>query len=1041
MLSLVARRARAQWPLLTALLATLVIGITLLGTSTLLITRTSERSVEVTASRAEPDDVAATAYVAGIGAADARSVAADTRSVLTAAVAPFTATTVTRASSVMRRLPMAGEAGGGYLAAIEDLPERAVLVAGSWPRASGSAGPMEAAVLQSTARLLGIEVGDRVRLGAELGRSPQPAVDVRVVAVVRPRQDAGWDRDPLGGSGYDPDPPESTSGRPVRAYGPFLVGLDELLAGGSALGRLEVAAQPDLSAPTSRGLDELTASLLQADRKLAGTLGDRIEIERVGSPLPQLLINARQQQELTSGAVLALALIGLLLTAIALALAGRLTTGVRSGESDLIGTLGASRRQFTAVAALEAGGTAVAAVALAVPASSLLFSALTHLPPLAAAGLKAPVTVTGAQVLVVAGAALALAALHVLLAATRPATASRDRREVVARSGLDLLLLALAAIGWWQLRAQPTGSGYRADAVRVLAPALILAAGAAVALRALPPLLRVAERFAGRTPGFAWSMAASGAARRPQAMAAGLLICLGCAAATFGTAFGSTWHTSQRDQADLSVGTDFALALSTVPTTGQSAVVRDAVGGTVTPVARQNIVVGQWLGGPGTAPQLVALDTRSAAAVLRGRGPDWGEATKPLQPPAPVAGVPLPRNASPTVSGTASGDKPVLVTPQLLLQDDSGLRTSCAADPILLDGRRHAVSGCATVDGLRLIGVALPITGETEVQNISAIDVTMTLPGGGEAGPPWTVRSAYPEARQLSDEKVSFDGRQLRLTATVSFSDAAALSRVLVATAFPDPGPVPVVVSEQLASAIGASRGSELTFAVDQTAVHAVVSSVVPQVPSAPGSAAVLADVDWLSRTLAVRGNVNSPVTAWWAAGPATGAAARVGELRLGTATTRAGEAERLTGSPLRSPYPAMLRVLVAAAAVLLLGGVLLHVVCDLQARAVEVARLRGLGVSRRGIRAALIGEHAAIVAPLLVAGSVIGALATYLVAPLLIRSETGAAAVPPATAAWPWVAEGLLLFGLAAACAVTVSAVVFVQARRADAAHLRVAS
>ena len=1040
MLSLVIRRARAQWPLLAALLATLVVGTTLLGTSTLLITRTSERSVEVTASRADPEDVSVTAYVAGIPAADARSVAADTRSVLTTAVAPFTATTVTRASSVLRALPMAGEVGGGYLAAIEDLPSRAALVSGRWPRATARA-PMEAAVLQSTARLLGLKVGDRVRLGPELERDPRPGLTVRVVAVVRPLQDAGWDRDPLGGRGYDPDPLESTSARPVHAYGPFLVDLDQLLAGGSALGRIEISARPDLSAPTSRGLDELTGSLLKADRRLAGTLGDRMELERVASPLPDVLISARRQQELTSGAVLALALIGLLLTAIALALAGRLTTGVRTGESDLLGALGSSRRQFVAVAAAEAGVLAVIAVVVSVPASSLLHSALTHLPPLAGAGLESAVVVTGAQVLVVACVALALAALHIVPAAARPATGTRERRELLARSGLDVLLLALAVVGWWQLRAQPAGAGYRADAVRVLAPALILAAGAAVALRALPPLLRVAERFAGRARGLTWSLAAAGAARRPQAMAAGLLICLGCAAATFGTAFGSAWHTSQQDQADLSVGADLAVTLAGVPVTGQSAVVSNAVGGTLTPVARQNIVVGQWLGDAESSPQLVAVDTRTAADLLRGRGSDWAAVTRPLTPPAPVTGVALPRNAAPALTGTATGTQPVFVTPELLLQDASGLRTACTGDPAPLDGRPHPVTGCAPVDGLRLIGVALPVTGETGVQHVSAIDARLTLPGSGAAGPPWTLRSASPASQQITGEKVAFDGRRLRLTATVSFADTSASSRVLVATAFADPGPLPVVLSAQLAADVGASRGSELSFAVDQTAVKAVVSDIVPQVPSAPGAPTVLADLDWLTRALAVRGNVNSPVTAWWAGDPAPSAAARAGDLRLGTVTTRTGEAERLIGSPLRASYPAVLRLLVAAAVVLLLGGVLLHVVYDLQTRAVEVARLRGLGVSRHGIRTALVGEHSAIVLPLLVAGTGVGALASYLVAPLLIRSETGAAAVPAATASWPWGAEALLLIGLIAVCGLTVSVAVFVQARRADAAHLRVAS
>jgi predicted lysophospholipase L1 biosynthesis ABC-type transport system permease subunit len=200
----------------------------------------------------------------------------------------------------------------------------------------------------------------------------------------------------------------------------------------------------------------------------------------------------------------------------------------------------------------------------------------------------------------------------------------------------------------------------------------------------------------------------------------------------------------------------------------------------------------------------------------------------------------------------------------------------------------------------------------------------------------------------------------------------------------------------------------------------------------------MLADIDMLSRALVSRGDLDSPVTDWWVGHPVRNDAAA---LNLGPVTTRAGEAERLTGSPLRASLPAVLRVLVVAAILLLLGGVVLHVTCDLQLRALEVARLRGLGMSRRDIRAALLGEHAAVLLPVLAAGAVVGAVATYVVAPLLIRSDTGAAPVPAAVAHWPWLAEAALVGLLVAGAGLAVAVVVTVQARRADAEHLRVTS
>jgi hypothetical protein len=1047
-IALLARRARAQWPLLAALLAVLTVGATLLGACALLVTRTSERAVEVAATRADADDVAVTAYTVTIAPGAARSVAADTRAVLTSAIAPFASTTTTRASSVMRALPGDREA---YMSGVEGLASRATLIAGRWPRAAADAAPsgtpLEAALFDNTARLLGVKVGSRVRLGAEMTRDPAPPVEVTVVGLVHPLPAAGWDRDPLAGEGFDPTPTDAAFGRKMQAYGPFLVDLADLLASGSALDRLEVTARPDLSAPRARDLDKLAAALLAADRKLAGTLADRVRIERVTSPLPATLLGARSQQQLTAGAVLALALIGLVLTAIALALAGRLATGVRAEESDLLTALGTSRGQFAAAAAVEALGLALLAAALSIPASSVLHSALTHVPPLSGAGLSARPAVTVTQLVTVGSGVLALALLLVTLAVwpTMPSGDRRRRRELLARSGADVLLVALAGVGWWQLSTQPAASGTRADAVRVLAPALLLTAGTALALRLVPPALGWAERLAARRRGLVLPLAAFQAARRPQAIAAGLLIGLGCAAATFGTAFGATWTASQHDQADLAVGTDLAIELGAPPVTGQSGAVAAATGGVVSPVARHSIAVGQWLGGPDSSPQLVAVDTRRASGLLRGRGDGdrgWAQIVAPLTPATPVAGLALPKGATPVVSGTATGNAAVSVTPWLLLQDETGLRTSCSGPDLPLDGRPHKVPGCVPAAGLSLVAVAMPFAGQLfDWQAVAAVDVTLTVPGATGAAPHWTARAASPESRQLTGAKVSVAGDRMRMSGALQFADPTDASRTLVVTAFGDPGPVPIAISDDLARNVGAKAGSELSLTFGVTPVDTVVTEVIPSVPAAPGAAAALADVDALSRALIARGDLDSPVSAWWVGNPRAGAQQRVEGQHLGVVTTRAGETERLTGSPLRASLPAVLRVLVAAAILLLLGGVILHVTCDVQIRALEVARLRGLGMSRRDIRRALLGEHAAVLLPLLAAGAAVGALATWVVAPLMIRSDIGAAPVPPAQAHWPWLTETALLALLVAGTALAVAAVVTVQARRADAAHLRVAS
>jgi hypothetical protein len=373
------------------------------------------------------------------------------------------------------------------------------------------------------------------------------------------------------------------------------------------------------------------------------------------------------------------------------------------------------------------------------------------------------------------------------------------------------------------------------------------------------------------------------------------------------------------------------------------------------------------------------------------------------------------------------------VLPRLLMQDATGLRTACAGQPIPLDGSAHRLPDCAPVDGMRLVAVALQVS-----PGGGDIAVTLTVPGAPPA--PWTATSAPPVPGQLVRPAVAITGTptgtQLRMTAQVQFAGPEGAARTLVASAFPDPGLVPVAVSSRLAEELGVHKGSQLSLPIGTTPVTISIVEILPTVPSAPGAAAILADVDTLSRALVVGGDLEFPIDAWWVGNP-TSPDAR----HLGTVTSRAGETARLIGSPPRAGLSAALRLLVPAAALLLFAGAVLHLTFDLRVRAVEVARLRGLGMYRREIRAVLLGQHAGVLLPLMVAGAAVGALATRIVAPLMVRSETGAVPVPAVVPSWPWAAEAVLIAVMLAGCALAATAVVVTQARRADAAHLRVAS
>ena len=156
----------------------------------------------------------------------------------------------------------------------------------------------------------------------------------------------------------------------------------------------------------------------------------------------------------------------------------------------------------------------------------------------------------------------------------------QDRRGGLARSGADLALLVLAGVAIWQLdsyRSPVSATGAaQLDPVLVAAPALLLLAGAVLALRLLPVVTSVGERLAARSRSLVSPLAAWEVGRRPaRAAGAVLLLTLALAVGSFSQSFLSTWRTSQLDQADLATGTDVVLDRVPGAATAQAAIVAD----------------------------------------------------------------------------------------------------------------------------------------------------------------------------------------------------------------------------------------------------------------------------------------------------------------------------------------------------------------------------------------------------------------------------------------------------------------------------------
>ena len=262
---------------------------------------------------------------------------------------------------------------------------------------------------------------------------------------------------------------------------------------------------------------------------------------------------------------------------------------------------------------------------------------------------------------------------------------------MVARSGADLLLLALAALAYLQLRAHRVAGGATVDPVLVVAPVLCLVAGAALVLRPLPLLARSAEARAASARSLTLPLAAWGVARRPQGAAAAFLVVLATACATFGIGFAATWAQSQRDQAAAAVGTDLRVPAQ-LDALGAGAALREATDGRVSPATSRPVTLGSRAQAGDEAVHLVAVDTRDADGLLRGRLPSgsWADATSGLAPDGSVGGIRLSgTSAALVVTGHVADDIPMTAEVTLVVQDRDGARAALPAGAVVLDGAPH----------------------------------------------------------------------------------------------------------------------------------------------------------------------------------------------------------------------------------------------------------------------------------------------------------------------------------------------------------------
>ena len=949
----------------------------------------------------------------------------------------------------------------------DGLEEHATLVAGDWP-SSGGADVVAAALPAPAAEALGLEPGDDIALAA-IG-DPTRKVDVRLTGTYRvddPRDPFWW------GHGLETGGERTID---FTTYGPFVVnenvfapvaGSEADLAWRAALSpsRITVASLPKLreDVSTLQGhLNEGAPRAVSVDTGLVTVL-DRTDhlltVTRSGVLIPSV------QLVILAGAAL-------------LFLAGLLSER-RGLESAIMRSRGAGGEGVAALAVMEGALLAVPAAILAPWVAVFGLQALNHVGPLAQIGLELdPHVTTTSYVLAVLAALLCVAALALPAlrsGAVTSTVAGRGRpapKSFVQRAGLDLILVAVALIAYWQLRRYggPVVENVRGklgiDPLLIAAPALGLLAGAVLALRVVPAAASLVERVASSARGMVAALGTRELARRPQRYArSALLLTLALAIGLFASAYSRTWLASQRDQADYAAAADVRVEPSersgSIPALQLPGAYADLNGvRSALPVYREALDLSDS-SGPAT---LLGIDADRTAGAVSFRG---DLANRPLAAMLAPLGESRPRLAQVPLPGRPTqlaldvdvevarlpGDRALFGTgarPSLsvVIGDAGGLLYRLPTTGFGVSGARKRIvydlsgpHGEAPRYPLSLVGVETNLTPSFRANRPVSVDVHSVEVGDGSGAftridppeQPWQVNSSQIEDADQPSRvvRVSSDGFFSLDVFSGSVSTFPSRGSITFTASPGRNAPVqaiPAIATSRFLAGTGTSVGGRVPLG-PAGPVLALAGSA-KGFPTLPGSAGgVVVDLPtYAAAEWRTDGTILEP-TEWWldVDGPAAPVAAQLAAPPYSSdvVVDRAARARALSTDPVALGISGALYIGFAAAAIFAVIGFAVSSAISAAERKTEFAVLRSVGLSRGQLSGALAIEGGLTACLALAAGTALGVLLAWFVLPYVSLSGEGGRPFPDVIVHFPWrtalLLEGALLLALAVVVALEI--------------------
>ena len=675
------------------------------------------------------------------------------------------------------------------------------------------------------------------------------------------------------------------------------------------------------------------------------------------------------------------------------------------------------------------------------------------------------------------------------LSGVRAALGRQLGRTLAQRLGLDLILLVVAAVAIWQLQlyGAPLTKTVRGDLgidpLLVAAPSLGLLAGALIATRVVPRLGEVGERLLGRGLGLLAPHLARQVGRRPlRYTRLALLLMLAAALGTFAATFAATWTRSQTDQAAYEAAADERVTVLDHPVLPEWAL-GPTYGGipgveSAASVVREGFDVGRDV----RSGQFLAVDAGATAGLASfapgafDGSPQAAMASLEAAPAAPMLPLPgRPERLAVTLatglvdSGTAGrptdqNASPPSVYVSAVLSDSNGLHRFDGGSVQL-----STASGVATIDLAATVGgatyrPAYPLSLEAiEIEvgapSPSQLNGTVELRGlaasGSSSGSDWqpidlNLGAAGWGWSRVADQAVTPYQPPAGSPGLVSIGDASDQTPTVSQTRTNGPttfrywalptGPtaIPAIADSQLLDATGAREGDTVLASRDgfESPVRIVGTAadfptLDPTVPFLVVDRAALELVDY-----STWGLVDTPHEWWLSVEPGRDAEVATtlsgGLYSVASLVSRAQLQSTMLVDPIALGVIGALGLGSIAAIALAMIGFLVTVTFMARERIGELALLRALGASTRGLVGMLAVEEVLLLAYGLIAGTALGLLLAWLAIPFTSVTSTGAAAVPPPAIVVPW--DAILPVALPAAVILALGAVVLVRAAAGEA-------